>query len=211
MEYEKYQKNSNARLRERETSKKGMAGYTEREKEKKEHAVSKEVMRLESGEGIISFGVNRKKEVTFAVSSNKQGELQEDRKEVHMDTAKHHKLKGGHFYTNTHNEQKSALVYKEKAEKQPTLLLKRVKQALKEKKNEPADRVMPFFPQTQIGKEEEKKWREKEQYLEKNLEKTRERLQEVMRKLQLEDGQMWIFLAEEEKEKDGEDEDKPVK
>ena len=69
---------------------------------------------------------------------------------------------------------------------------------------------MPFFPQTQIGKEE-KKWREKEQYLEKNLEKTRERLQEVMRKLQLEDGQMWIFLAEEEKEKDGEDEDKPVK
>ena len=41
MEYQVYQKNSNARLRERETSKEGIKGYVEREKEKKEHTVSR--------------------------------------------------------------------------------------------------------------------------------------------------------------------------
>ena len=43
MEYERYQKNSNARLQERDVSKKGVTGYAEREKEKKEHAVSKKM------------------------------------------------------------------------------------------------------------------------------------------------------------------------
>ncbi len=202
MEYQVYQKNSNARLRERETSKEGIKGYVEREKEKKEHTVSREVMHLKSGKGEIAVGVNRKGEVTLVISSDKEGELKEDRKEVHMDTAKYHKLKGGHFYTNTHKEQKSALVYKEKVEKQPALLMKRMKQALKEKENEPAKEVVPFFPQTEQGVEEEKRWKKEEQYLEKNLEKTREKLQKMMKKLQLEEeGIQFLLVKEEELEK----------
>lgn len=209
MEYQVYQKNSNAKLRERETSKEGIKGYAEREKEKKEHAVSREVMHLENGEGEVAVGVNRKGEVTLVISSDKEGELKEDRKEVHMDTAKHHKLKGGHFYTNTHKEQKSALVYKEKVEKQPALLMKRLKQALKEKENEPAKEVVPFFPQTEREMEEEKRWKKEEQYLEKNLEKTREKLQKMMKKLQLEEeGIQFLLMKEEELEKkEGEEEE----
>ena len=77
MEYQVYQKNSNARLRERETSKEGIKGYVEREKEKKEHTVSREVMHLKSGKGEIAVGVNRKGEVTLVISSDKEGELKE--------------------------------------------------------------------------------------------------------------------------------------
>ena len=73
MEYQVYQKNSNARLRERETSKEGIKGYVEREKEKKEHTVSREVMHLKSGKGEIAVGVNRKGEVTLVISSDKEG------------------------------------------------------------------------------------------------------------------------------------------
>ena len=81
-------------------------------------------------------------------------------------------------------------------EKQPALLMKRMKQALKEKENEPAKEVVPFFPQTEQGVEEEKRWKKEEQYLEKNLEKTREKLQKMM-----EEGIQFLLVKEEELEK----------
>ena len=62
--------------------------------------------------------------------------------------------------------------------------------------------VVPFFPQTELGLEEEKRWKKEEQYLEKNLEKTREKLQKMMKKLQLEEeGIQFLLVKEEELEK----------
>lgn len=195
MDYEEYQKDSNARLREKTPNRESLTGYSETEKESKEKTVPLEAMRLENGQGGISLGVNRKKEIYVAVYEDSEGMLRQDRKSLHMSGAKIQKRMGGRFYTNSHQQEKSALVYKVEAGKQPGFVLDKIKKKLLDKRNEPAAEVAPFLAPDSRTEEEKKKWEPAEKFLEQNMNKTQTKIPRLIKRLSYE-YDFWEFLKQ---------------
>lgn len=153
MEYEKYHKMSNMAIRRNEVSKEKQTGYQPSDKEKQKKLEPKEVMNLKCGTGVISLGINRKREVTVAISSDNDGQLREDKKNVSMNSSV--KMSNTNkVYTNSHEEKESGVVIKIPYEKQSYGLEQKLKLvAEKLYDNVVMNDVVPFL--TQWGKETE--------------------------------------------------------
>ncbi|MCD8038012.1 MAG: hypothetical protein LUE96_02860 [Lachnospiraceae bacterium] len=112
MEYEEYRKRSDKGVRRVEPKKEGQTGYRPSQKEKENDMAPKEVAAVKTGDGVLSFGINRKKEVTMTMSVDNEEALREDRNQVDADRAVAFPNTRGQMLTNSHDATRSAIAVK---------------------------------------------------------------------------------------------------
>lgn len=123
-----------------------LQGYIPSQSEKQNKAVPVETMRMKNTEGELSVGVDKNRDVTIAIRSDSSSPfLRGDRNAVDMDSAKRVRNITGRLYTNSHDDKVSAVVYKERLEKSPTELLKKLKKAFGHSDNPVIDEMTPFL------------------------------------------------------------------
>ena len=148
MEYEAYRKSSETGLRRTAPAKEGQRGYHPSWKEKRENKQPREVTAVQSGDSLVTMGVNRKKEVTIAVSEEREKDLREDRAEVNMDRAAKVRGRSGEIYTNSHDPRRSAVAVKERLSRQTAGLERRLwDMARRTAGNEVIEEAVPFLVQ----------------------------------------------------------------
>lgn len=186
MEYQKkedsnneYGKLSSARLKMQEISGRDpVQGYSAPEKEEQENYAPVETMRMKNADGQFSVGINRKKEVTMAITSDAPGPyLRGDRSVVAMESARRVREIPDKIYTNSHDERVSGIVYKEDLAKSPANMLKTLKSTLEGRENVVVDAIAPFL----VSSREIEAKKELETYLRGRLEQRQQEEYEIQK------------------------------
>jgi len=145
-----------------------LQNYQPSQSEKRNRTVPVETMRMKNLDGMLSVGIDRKKDVTITLTSDSQIPLlRADRKSVNMDSSKRMRNITGRIYTNSHDEKVSAIVYKENLEKGPGRIIDKLKKALGALDNAVVEEVAPFF----TVQEDKKRKRQLDSYLRDSIER----------------------------------------
>lgn len=180
MVYESYQKTSKERLREKPSKHKELTNFRLSDKQEKEGNVPLEAMQVEGKNGILSVGIRKDGTVTAVFSSDKDGMLREDRKSIQPG----HTMRmggGGRVYTNSHDGEKSALLYEQSIDKPGHFLMTRCRQYLAARENNAVQDSVPFLAAKSAA--ERARWRQEEAFLYQKLDAGREKLQLLLKKL----------------------------
>lgn len=145
--YDDYRKYSKSVLRSEQVQDGGeLAGYQPSQAEKRSKSVPEESLRMKNPDGVLSVGVNRKRELIISLTSDVEGPLlRGDRRLVNMDSAKRLRNESAKVYTNSHDENVSAVAYKEKLDKSPSRIISRLKGAVVKMDNAVVEELVPFL------------------------------------------------------------------
>ncbi|MEG2440002.1 MAG: hypothetical protein RSB37_00690 [Acetivibrio sp.] len=149
--------------------KKMVAGYDGKKEELVNKTTPVEIMRMKNENGIISVGINKKKEIVLAVTECKEGKERGEREHIMMSRAQACEFPSDKLYVNSHSPEESAFIYQTNGKKNAGAMIRRLKTILKTQRNETAKLVTPFLLQKEEEPMKKEKREEEERYLLKNL------------------------------------------
>lgn len=155
-EYEKMRKSSESFLREKPVGKEQkLTGYYESEKEKKKGKIPVEVKQLKGFHGTVAIGVNKDKKVTLLFA--KDSSIQNRQEQEQFNSQRKNKKNGfqGKIYTNSHEKEKSALVYQEDLKKGVPSMMKRLRKLGSQKEQQVIEDAVPFLDRERDKEREE--------------------------------------------------------
>lgn len=167
--YDDYRSYSGTVLKRKEIQPGGnVHGYVPTHQEILENSAPVETMRMKNSSGQLSVGVNKDKEATITVTSDKPGPyLRGDRSRINMNSAKRIRETPDKLYTNSHDESVSGVVYKDDLVKSPRAMINTFKGVMETQPSVVIDAVTPFL----ISSQDYETKRELEDYLRSSLEK----------------------------------------
>lgn len=150
MEQESYQnyrkKTSNLLKTKSIQNQEPLQGYEPTTKEKREKKEPVETMRLVNGDGMISVGINRTKEITMTMVSDSGGEvLRTTKNKVRMDSSTKTLGQENKIYVNSHKKAESGLAIKSNTSNYPVRMVDEIKKAAKEDAFDVVNEIAPFF------------------------------------------------------------------
>lgn len=155
--------------KEEKSANKPLSAYHPADRENTRERRPNEMMTLESAYGGISFGANRRREMTMVVHEKRRSQgpgLKKDNRELEGGhTASLSELRGD-FCTNSHDRRESALSYREELAESPLRMMERLREMMDENEQESGKKVLPFLNRRQ----EEAQKREIQEKLRESLE-----------------------------------------
>lgn len=143
---EEYQKKSKTGVQLKSPEKEGLTGYEASYTERNGKRTPKEVGKIQTGEGVLSVGVDRKREVTLAVSKDDSPVLREDSTVLKRDTARELAGRNKKLYSNSHSPYQSAIAIKLSLDKQTYGLEQRIRAAVRQAEgNDVLENTLPFY------------------------------------------------------------------